>query len=82
MKTPVVLLPALLCNAGLFIHQIKALENDADFLFPIWGWTPTLRTRRSGFCPKSAENLFWAAFQWADMSLLKFYGKRRNVSQD
>ena len=30
MKTPVVLLPALLCNAGLFIHQIKALENEFD----------------------------------------------------
>ena len=37
MKTPVVLLPALLCNAGLFIHQIKALENDADFFVPDLG---------------------------------------------
>ncbi len=37
MKTPVVLLPALLCNAGLFIHQIKALENEADFFVPDLG---------------------------------------------
>ena len=37
MKTPVVLLPALLCNAGLFIHQIKALENDVDFFVPDLG---------------------------------------------
>ncbi|MBR1778593.1 MAG: alpha/beta hydrolase [Alphaproteobacteria bacterium] len=34
MKTPVVLLPALLCNAGLFIHQIKALEETCDFFVP------------------------------------------------
>lgn len=34
MKTPVVLLPALLCNAGLFIHQIKALEETCDFYVP------------------------------------------------
>lgn len=34
MKTPVVLLPALLCQAGLFIHQIKALEDDYDFFVP------------------------------------------------
>lgn len=34
MKTPVVLLPALLCRAGLFIHQIKALEDDYDFFVP------------------------------------------------
>ena len=37
MNTPVVLLPALLCNAGLFIHQIKALENDVDFFVPDLG---------------------------------------------
>lgn len=37
MKKPVVLLPALLCNAGLFIHQIKALENEADFFVPDLG---------------------------------------------
>lgn len=37
MKTPVVLLPALLCNAGLFIHQIKALEDEADFFVPDLG---------------------------------------------
>ena len=34
MKTPVVLLPALLCDAGLFIHQIKALEDEYDFFVP------------------------------------------------
>lgn len=34
MKTPVVLLPALLCNAGLFIHQIKAFENSCDIFVP------------------------------------------------
>lgn len=37
MKLPVVLLPALLCNAGLFIHQIKALENEVDFFVPDLG---------------------------------------------
>jgi len=37
MKTPVVLLPALLCNAGLFIHQIKALEDSCDFFVPETG---------------------------------------------
>lgn len=31
MKTPVVFLPALLCNAGLFIHQIKTMESECDF---------------------------------------------------
>ena len=34
MKTPVVLLPALLCNAGLFIHQVKAFENSRDIFIP------------------------------------------------
>ncbi len=42
MKTPVVLLPALLCNAGLFIHQIKALENEADFFVPDLGLDTTV----------------------------------------
>lgn len=42
MKTPVVLLPALLCNAGLFIHQIKALENEADFFVPDLGSDTTV----------------------------------------
>lgn len=37
MKPPVVLLPALLCNAGLFIHQIKTLEEDFDFIVPDLG---------------------------------------------
>lgn len=34
MKKSVVLLPALLCNAGLFLHQIKALEKEYDFFVP------------------------------------------------
>ena len=34
MKTPVVLLPALLCNAELFAHQIKALEKTCAFFVP------------------------------------------------
>ncbi len=42
MKTPVVLLPALLCNAGLFIHQIKALESEADFFVPDLGLDTTV----------------------------------------
>lgn len=36
-KVPLVLLPALLCNAGLFIHQIKALEETADIFVPDLG---------------------------------------------
>ncbi len=37
MKTPVVFLPALLCNAGLFIHQIKTMESECDFYVPDLG---------------------------------------------
>ncbi len=37
MKTPVVLLPALLCNAGLFIYQIKTFEDQFDFFIPDLG---------------------------------------------
>lgn len=33
-KDRVVLLPALLCNAGLFLHQIKALQERFDFYVP------------------------------------------------
>lgn len=33
-KSPVVLLPALLCNAGLFIHQVKYLEDRTEFFIP------------------------------------------------
>lgn len=33
-KTPVVLLPALMCNAGLFLHQIQALKEEVDFFVP------------------------------------------------
>lgn len=33
-KTPVVLLPALMCNAGLFLHQIQAMKEEADFFVP------------------------------------------------
>lgn len=43
MKTSVVLLPALLCNAGLFIHQIKALESDYDFFVPENGTATSVR---------------------------------------
>ncbi len=34
MKTSVVLLPALLCDATLFAHQIEALKNTYDFFVP------------------------------------------------
>ncbi|MBO4644727.1 MAG: alpha/beta fold hydrolase [Alphaproteobacteria bacterium] len=37
MKPSIVLLPALLCNAGLFIHQIKSLEASYDFFVPETG---------------------------------------------
>lgn len=37
MKMPVVFLPALLCNAGLFIHQIKTMESECDFYVPDLG---------------------------------------------
>lgn len=37
MKTPIVFLPALLCNAGLFIHQIKTMESECDFYVPDLG---------------------------------------------
>lgn len=33
-QIPVMLLPGLLCNAGLFIHQINALKDDAFFFVP------------------------------------------------
>lgn len=42
MKTPVVFLPALLCNAGLFIHQIKAMEGERDFYVPDPGLDSTV----------------------------------------
>lgn len=43
-KIPLVLLPALLCNAGLFIHQIKALEETADIFVPDLGLDTDVRT--------------------------------------
>ena len=42
MKLPVVLLPALLCNAGLFIHQIKKFEDKVDFFVPDLGTDTTV----------------------------------------
>ncbi len=33
-KKRVVLLPALLCDAGLFVYQIKALQDKCDFYVP------------------------------------------------
>lgn len=36
-KTSVVLLPGLLCNAGLFINQINAFKERADFFVPDLG---------------------------------------------
>lgn len=44
MRTSVVLLPALLCNAGLFIHQIKALEDSYDFFVPDLGADADIRS--------------------------------------
>lgn len=43
MKPSVVLVPALLCNAGLFIHQIKALEGSYDFFVPETGLETDVR---------------------------------------
>ena len=42
MKLPVVLLPALLCNAGLFIHQFRKFEDKADFFVPDLGTDTTV----------------------------------------
>lgn len=57
MKTPVVLLPALLCNAGLFIHQIKAFEGSRDIFVPENG-THTDVVSAAGHILKQAPDRF------------------------
>lgn len=43
-KTSVVLLPGLLCNAGLFINQINAFKDQADFFVPDLGTEGDIRS--------------------------------------
>lgn len=43
-KASVVLLPGLLCNAGLFINQINAFKEQADFFVPDLGIDGNIRS--------------------------------------
>lgn len=55
-KAPVLLLPALLCNDGIFINQIHSLQPVADFTVPDLGTADNIADLASDILKKAPEH--------------------------
>ena len=64
-KIPVVLLPALLCDATLFLNQVHHLQSDADFFIPDAGTADNVVDRAAEILEKAPSRfaLGYIAFE-------------------